>query len=205
MVNFKSHSRLTFVFLSVMLLLVAGSANAAFVWEDSFVNGVVPTTEQDDGWTAFKAQLVPEGTYYSMRISGSLDTVGLTCTDATASAEFANLLNTNTSGIVECDGHQWSLCANRYNGEVWIDPPGLCDGNNCPSPGMIIRPGIFNENWGGVGTATCSAPSQTMRFEFNADVAPLESIPVPTLSWWGLMLLVLLIGAGFYTWSRKTA
>jgi hypothetical protein len=196
-------SRLLFAAISIVLLLTATTVHAQLFWEDSFTQSVVATTEQKDAWTAFKAQLTPDNQYYSIHISGSLDPVGVTCADPAQAAAFANLLNTNTSGIVSCDGHEWALCASRYDGEVWIDPPELCSGSNCPDPGAIIRPGIENSNWGGVGTATCLAPSQTMRLEFNADIEPPK--PVPALSTWGVILLTLLLGLGIFRRTRKTA
>ena len=152
--NSTISSRLMFPVI-ILLLLSAKNADAQVIWEDSFTNDETATTEQRDTWAAFKAQLAPEDQYFSMQISGSLDQVGITCSDPAKAAEFANLLNTYTDGIVSCDGYEWSHCA-RYDGEVWIDPPDLCNNNNCPSPGYIIRLGIGNANWGGVGTATCS-------------------------------------------------
>jgi hypothetical protein len=38
--------------------------------------------------------------------------------------------------------------------------------SNCDNPGYVIKPGIANLNWGGWGTATCGAPSQTITIEF---------------------------------------
>ncbi len=195
-------SRVIFVLIAFTFLVAARNADAQISWDDSFTSGVPSTTEQLDSWLAFKAQLVPENQYFSIQISGSLDPVGITCTDPARATEFANLLNTNTSGIVSCDGHEWALCASRYDGEVWIDPPELCSGQNCPDPGYIIRPGIFNSNWGGAGTATCGAPSQTLRLEFNADIDIEPAKPVPALSIWGLALLIVLLGLGIFINTR---
>lgn len=194
-------SRLLFGVIAIVLLLSANTVQAQIAWEDSFTQGVVTTVEQRDTWVAFRAQLTPDNQYFSIHISGSLDPEGVTCSDPTQAAAFANLLNTGTSGIVSCDGHEWTLC-DRYDGEVWIDPPALCSGSNCPDPGTIIRPGIGNSNFGGVGTATCSAPSQTMRMAFNAEAGSLES--VPSLSTWGLMFLILLLGLSIFGRTRRT-
>lgn len=200
--NSKISSRFMFTAI-ILLMLFAKNANAQFTWEDSFTNAVNPTSNQLDTWNAFKAGLVPEADYSSILISGSLDEVGIGCSDPAKAAEFANLLNTDTSGIVSCDGHEWALCATRYSGEVWIDPPSLCDANNCPSPGNIIRVGIGNSNWGGIGTATCDAPSQTMRLEFNAELLPpADATPVPTMSQWALIMLSMLLGLLVFT-NRK--
>jgi hypothetical protein len=196
-------NRVLYALIACVFLLAAKNADAQIVWADSFTNNVATSSQQLNDWLAFKAQLVPGNQYFSMQTSGSLDAVGISCNDPARAAEFANLLYTNTSGIVSCDGHQWSLCANRYDGEVWIDPPGLCSGANCPDPGYIIRPGIGNDNWGGIGTATCDAPSQTMSLAFNGEIGP--SVPVPALSTWGLILLVMLLGLGLFLRHRRTA
>jgi hypothetical protein len=79
---------------------------------------------------------------------------------------FAAAVRGGTRGTWTCDGRSWSIC-DRYHGEVWINPPSECSGSNCPNPGYILRPCIGNLNWGGVNTATCSAPSQTMTLEFH--------------------------------------
>jgi len=99
-------------------------------------------------------------------MSGTFDTTGITCSDPTATQQIADALRTNTSALVSCDGHQWSYCNWGSYGELWIDPPSLCSGANCPNPGYMIRPCIGNSNWGGVATATCSAPSQTLNLDF---------------------------------------
>jgi hypothetical protein len=33
---------------------------------------------------------------------------------------------------------------------------------SCQNPGYAVRPCNQNQNWGGVKTATCGAPTQTM-------------------------------------------
>jgi hypothetical protein len=92
----------------------------------------------------------------------------VTCSDPTIATQIAAALRNNTDLNVTCNGRIWSLCANRYNGEFWIDPPAQCSPNNCPT-GYIIRPciGNTNPNWGGLNTATCSAPTQTMQVTFE--------------------------------------
>ena len=79
----------------------------------------------------------------------------------------ANALYTNVNYIspTACNGNVWSSCA-RYAGEVWLNPPSLCNGSNCPT-GYIIRPNIGNSNWGGVNTATCGGSSQQMTLIFE--------------------------------------
>ncbi|MBI4704669.1 MAG: hypothetical protein HY744_26500, partial [Deltaproteobacteria bacterium] len=62
----------------------------------------------------------------------------------------------------------WSNCANHTSGgELWLNPPNLCSGSNCPNPGYIIRPCQGNYNWGGIKTPTCSPPTQSMSLSFK--------------------------------------
>jgi hypothetical protein len=37
----------------------------------------------------------------------------------------------------------------------------------CANPGHILRPCINHRDWGGVATATCSGPTQTMTVVFQ--------------------------------------
>lgn len=124
-------------------------------------------------WDTWRAGLTP-GVYLKMTIYGTNDVVGQTCTDITVTNAMAtaikNATATSTCAYVSppTNGHVWSVC-NRYNAEVWLDPPACCSGSNCPSPNAyILRPciGGTNSNWGGVNTATCGAPTQIMAIEF---------------------------------------
>jgi hypothetical protein len=143
------------------------------MWTDTFINGVAPTATQLANWNNFRAQLVPSSCYSKMIIKGTYDTAGQVCTDPTIIAAYANALNTLTSYTSPMtNGNVWSLCASRYSGEVWLNPPSQCSGSNCPGPnGYIIRPGISNLNWGGVNTNTCNAPSQRQYFIFETTTA----------------------------------
>lgn len=137
-------------------------------YSENFTNAQA-STAQCASWGTFQTALNP-GTYHTMRIWGTNDMTGLTCTDFTTVNAMATAMknaSTYISGTVQ--GHVWSVC-NRYAGEVWIDPPASCSGSNCPSPGYIVRPciGGSNSNWGGINTATCGAPTQLMAIEFIA-------------------------------------
>ena len=104
----------------------------------------------------------------SVTLSGTYDTTGITCSDPTVVAALANAIRTATNGEWTCGGHNWTHCGTRYTGELWIDPPSLCSGSNCPNPGYLLRPCCGHSNWGGVNTRTCSSiPTQTMTLEFH--------------------------------------
>gem|GEM_PF-3267339 len=117
-------------------------------------------------WTTFLGQL---GTGYStVTLSGSLDSPGVTCnTPSVVNALAAALKGMSSYISPSCNGHVWSTC-NRYNDEVWIDPPSLCDSSNCPSPGRILRACFGNPGYNGLNTVTCSAaPTQTITLTFQ--------------------------------------
>jgi hypothetical protein len=134
-------------------------------WSSNFTSGMTPSTQQCQDFATWRQTLT--GTYNGIRIYGSADTTGLTCANTAAVAQIVNGLLNLTSFDVTCDGNQWTYCATRYApaGEFWVNPPSLCSGNNCPNPGYLLRPCIGNSNYGGVGTPTCSPPTQTMALQ----------------------------------------
>jgi len=77
------------------------------------------------------------------------------------------------------NGNVWSLCATRYQGEVWLNPPSECSPSNCPF-GYIIRPGGPGAQYGGVNSNTCSPPSQTMTFTFEYAPTGAPTVNCPT-------------------------
>ncbi len=69
-------------------------------------------------------------------------------------------LKSGTAMSIVCDGRTWRI--GSCNGGIAINANGsLC---NCPDPGYTVRPcqGNNNPNWGGINTATCGGPSQTL-------------------------------------------
>src|SRR5687768_16113570 len=147
--------------LVLFALALSGTAAAQVTqWTDTFVNGITPTPTQMNTWNTWRAQLTPNQ-YCQMWIGGTYDTAGKYCADTAVVHAFAAAIQNYTSytSPTTCNGYTWSIC-NRYLGEIWLNPPAECDGNNCPT-GYIIRVGIGNLNWGGVNTATCTSnPSQ---------------------------------------------
>jgi len=142
---------------------IGGVCTNGYVYTDNFVMNQTPTTACTH-WQNFNAGL--GNSYNSVKISGTNDMNGIVCNNSVVATGIASALKNNTSYTAACNGHTWSNCA-RYSGELWIDPPSQCSGNNCPSPGYILRPCIGNANWGGVNTATCTTnPTQTMTLSF---------------------------------------
>jgi hypothetical protein len=135
-------------------------------YEADFEGGITPTW-QCDLWEAYKPTL-SDG-YTSVRISGSSDTDGVVCTDGDITSRLSEAIRLGADFGETCDGHYWTYCASYGGGqgELFIDASFACDGDNCPSPGHILRPCQGNENWGGAGTATCGSSSQTLRLDFE--------------------------------------
>jgi hypothetical protein len=98
-----------------------------------------------------------------LTMKGSFDTTGVSCTDPTVVQAIATALRTAASGSWTCDGRSWRTGPCGRGTELSAEGS-ICA---CPSPGYIMRPCIETTvNWGGVNTATCSAPTQTMTLEF---------------------------------------
>lgn len=117
-------------------------------------------------WKAFIATL---GSGYSqMTLNGTADPVGVTCNIPAQVDSFASALKNVTSYTTpSCGGHVWSTC-NRDFGELWIDPPSQCSGNNCPNPGRILRACFSASNFNALNGPTCGgAPSQTITLTFQ--------------------------------------
>jgi len=195
---------LSLLFVSV---LCSGSFAQITQWSDTFINGVTPTTTQVNAWNAWRAQLTPNQ-YCQMWIGGTYDTIGRFCSDTSVVRAFAMAIQNYTSytSPSACNGNVWSIC-NRYQGEIWLNPPSQCDGNNCPV-GYIIRVGIGNSNWGGVNTATCSTnPSQRMTLRFYTGGGTPGQITGPDTVCYNTThtySVAPVPGATFYSWSVPT-
>ena len=123
-----------------------------------------PDVAQCNDWNNFVAAL-GKG-YTSMTLSGTFDIVGVTCNDPTVVANIVANFKAGLAGsyFAACNGSNWAVCG-MYNDSLWVGAPMLCDGADCPSPGYFLRPclaGGNSSNWGGVNTATCGGPTQTI-------------------------------------------
>jgi hypothetical protein len=120
-------------------------------------------TAQCTAWNTFRSGLATSG-YTRVTISGTYDTTGVSCTVPATVQAIANALRLSTSGSWSCDGRTWQtgMCGSGIelsaNGNTCV----------CTTPGHILRPCIATTtNWGGVNTATCGAPTQTMTLRFQ--------------------------------------
>jgi len=137
-------------------------ASGARTYSGSCVTGFAPPPSACTRWDTWRAGLGT--TYTRVTIRGTFNAAGVSCTNPAVVNGLATALRTGANFSMSCDGRAWSLRGTRYNGERGIDPPAACSSSNCPS-GYIVRP-CQGSNWGGVNTATCNAPSQTMAVDF---------------------------------------
>jgi hypothetical protein len=85
----------------------------------------------------------------------------VTCTGAAAD-QLCQALHAGTSVSLTCGGRSWAVGA---CGGIEINANGpVC---TCDGPGYTVRPCVQTANWGGAGTATCNAPTQTITVVCN--------------------------------------
>jgi hypothetical protein len=107
-------------------------------------------------WNTFRASLT--GNYSKITLRGSENPNGVTCTGASANTLCQTLRSGGTVSSLACDGNTWNVGA--CGGTAVSVNSAVC---SCPVSGAhIVRPCINNPNWGGMGTATCGSPGQSM-------------------------------------------
>ncbi|MFH1438057.1 MAG: hypothetical protein ABIJ56_20280 [Pseudomonadota bacterium] len=135
-------------------LLAGEEVVTGATYTDTFTSGVAPSAAQCTNWNSFRASLT--GAYSSVTIKGTYDTVGVTCTGATANT-ICQTLRVGGGGSWSCGGRTWQT---GTCGGIELSAAGsIC---SCPNPDYLVRPCIGNENWGGANTATCAGPTQTL-------------------------------------------
>lgn len=145
------------------------------LWSDTFTKGQAPTSSQANNWRNFVAQLANKN-FSSVKVWGSYNNNGVTMTNPSNVNAFARAIVNNQKGFsVTENGYTWAItgvCSNNVSADtIEIQVGDSLVGNcNCTGPDskkMTIRPLIGNYNWGGIGTETCSAPTQTMNMRFE--------------------------------------
>jgi hypothetical protein len=181
---------------AVLLLMLIPAQAMAAVYEEDFVQGesYETGTPEGDRWNAFTADigvLAVNSALTNVRLSGSNDPNGKLCTNPSAVNQLGAALSNHPDGaaVVDCDGNTWRVGVCGDGQEISVNTSGIC---GCPV-GYTLRPTLQanNMNWGGINTATCDGPTQTIRLEFNGSVSP--SVPVPVLSKSGLLLMAVLL------------
>jgi hypothetical protein len=129
-------------------------------------------------------------TFTRATISGSNDPVGVSCTDPAIVTQMADALRNASPGTWTCDSRTWVVTT--CGGGIEFNATGsTC---SCDDPGYIVRPHILNDNWGGINTDTCLAPTQTMTVTFEQTGV----VAVPLMSFPGMMVFVVLAGLGAF-------
>ncbi len=153
------------VFPAIFAISSAASADE-LVYSHEFVNSVIycPGDPHYDDWLSYRASLPTSGVT-SITVSGSQDPIGRTCSDPTIAQQIADAMRTQTTTTIECGGFTWRVgsgcqqdCALPDNDLVLSVEGNVCI---CGST-YSLRPGVGNENWGGITGGSCSAPTQTM-------------------------------------------
>jgi hypothetical protein len=146
----------------------AADGSVARTFTATFTSGALGGygTSQCSDWEAFRASLdaayksMP--TYLKVTISGSKDPTGVTCTGPTANDICTNI-QLGATGSFMCDGKRWNLgnCGSSP-GLILELNAGSTSTCACDTPGYTVRPCLATKDWGGVNTATCMPPSQTI-------------------------------------------
>jgi hypothetical protein len=131
----------------------------AITYSGDFVVNVASTSggPQCTAWDSFRGSLSAADNYTRISMSSTIDAVGKTCTGANANTLCQGLrTGTAVPGLV-CDGNTWNVYWSSPTVELTADQyPWSCNSS------YSIRACIGNANWGGVGSASCSGPTQTI-------------------------------------------
>ncbi|MEX1238478.1 MAG: T9SS type A sorting domain-containing protein [Cyclobacteriaceae bacterium] len=160
-------------FVLILSSMVLGASGQTLTWTDSFTEGQPSTEAQCQNWNNFRASLALKN-FASVTISGTFDEVGKTLSNPTAATELAQRLSSATVGTVTFEGQSWTVgtCGGAVCGgaSVTLSVDGSTSACNCDDK-YAIKPGNIGSQWGGVNTASCNGPSQTMRLIFHSGVS----------------------------------
>ncbi len=166
---------------------VTGTTRHAITYSEAFTSGVTPTT-QCTSWDAFRATLNGSYNYTGFTIRGSMNPVGISCTDPAIAAAVANAMRTGSSYSGSSDGQTWYVDIGCTSGSCGPTAVALQNFPGCYcATGYCVRPAIGNDNWGGIDGYTCSATSQTMEVVFyiegctNTSSVTVSVNPLPTV------------------------
>ncbi len=119
-----------------------------------FTQFVPATAQQCTDWNEWRSTILTDHTMVS--ISGTNDMAGRVCTGDEA-RQICDALRDGVFFSIFCDGHTWFV---DNCGGIELTADDLqC---SCVSPGYSVRPCIAAQEWGGVNTSTCGAPTQTI-------------------------------------------
>ncbi|MBW8050215.1 MAG: hypothetical protein FVQ77_07730 [Cytophagales bacterium] len=162
--------------LIILVLTLSSGVNAQTItYSESFTTGVTycPGDPQYDNWGLFRSQLDTTAfNFTTVTIKGSNDVVGRSCTNAAFVNQMAISLRNGVVGTWACGGFSFNVGIGCFAGGCAVPADAIeftADGSVCAclTPGYSLRPCIGNTNKGGVNTATCSSPTQTMTVIFE--------------------------------------
>ncbi|MDI6034540.1 HYR domain-containing protein [Flavobacterium sp. LB2P84] len=139
---------------------------ANITFSESFVQN--QSSASCGAWNTFQSQLLSTLSYKKLTIKGSLGLTGVSVTDPAKVLQIANALRTETSVSITDGGRTWLVSEGCGSGVELSASGNFCA---CETNEYVVRPCIGNSNWGGAGTATCNADSQTITvvFELNGN------------------------------------
>ncbi len=165
---------------SILLLAFGFTESIAqnSVYSESFVSGssYCQGTPQYDNWVTFRSSLdTSTKKFIQAKIFGNNDPNGQTLSDPIKVRQLAEALRQGFNFSITDNGFTWQVgtgcgsCGNSSHVvELAVYPTG--SGNTCQclaGPNQYsIRVAIGNSNWGGIGSANCPPPSQTMSLVF---------------------------------------
>jgi cysteine-rich repeat protein len=131
------------------------------IWFGSFI-GNQDGQSYCDEWATFRTQLQLVNVFTHVEITGSNHPQGVTCDGAAANTICQALGDGLVANNVMCNGRTWNVGTCGAGSELNAQGNGVCQ---CTNPGYTARPciGQGNPNWGGVNTATCNGPTQTIQ------------------------------------------
>src|SRR5258706_695756 len=139
------------------------SVKTPYIFSEFFQTAVSETAAECTNWDTFRANLQPTN-YTCVELVGSTAKGRTTC-DAPNVQLIATALRNGTTASVISGSDTWNVGTCGSGIEINANASGIC---SC-SAAAILRPciGAGNANWGGVGTATCSGPSQSIQLIFR--------------------------------------
>lgn len=177
--RFRHFAARSFMTGVILFSFASGGMAQDVTWSDTFIGGAKPTVAQCTNWTNFLDEL-GQKTFASVTLSGTFDLQGKSLTDPAAVNELAGLLHARKPGVVTFGTDSWIVteCGSGACGGLSIalsvnGNPSACD---CEEK-YAVRPQAANANWGGVNSASCSGPSQTMTLKFSSGVSIAASGP----------------------------
>lgn len=138
------------------------SAKTPYIFSEFFTSGVTETAAECTNWDTFRANLQP-AKYTCVQLVGSGGKGRTTC-DAPNVQLLATALRNGTAASVISGSDTWSVGTCGAGIEINANAGGIC---GCNATAPILRPCIGNANWGGVGTATCTGPNQSIQLIFR--------------------------------------